>query len=36
MTSQQLKGTPETLPDGNEVLIPDDDANQAILDDFRH
>jgi polyisoprenyl-teichoic acid--peptidoglycan teichoic acid transferase len=36
MTSQQLKGTPETLSDGNEVLIPDDDANQAILDDFRH
>jgi len=36
MTSQQLKGTPETLPDGNEVLIPDDEANQDILDDFRH
>jgi len=36
MTSQQLKGTPETLPDGDEVLIPDDDENQAILDDFRH
>ena len=35
MTSQQLKGTPETLSDGDEVLIPDDDANQAILDDFR-
>jgi anionic cell wall polymer biosynthesis LytR-Cps2A-Psr (LCP) family protein len=36
MTSQQLKGTPETLSDGDEVLIPDDQANQAILDDFRH
>ena len=36
MTSQQLKGTPETLSDGNEVLIPDDDANKAILEDFRH
>jgi LCP family protein required for cell wall assembly len=35
MTSQQLKGTPETLPNGDEVLIPDDEANQAILDDFR-
>ena len=36
MTSQQLQGTPQTLSDGNEVLIPDDDANQDILDDFRH
>ena len=36
MTSQQLKGTPETLPSGDEVLIPDDKANEAILDEFRH
>ena len=36
MTSQQLKGTPETLPNGDEVLIPDDEANEAILDDFRY
>jgi len=36
MTSQQLKGTPETLPNGDEVLIPDDDENQSILDDFRY
>ena len=36
MTSQQLQGTPQTLSDGNEVLIPDDEANQDILDDFRH
>jgi len=36
MTSQQLQGTPQTLPDGNEVLIPDDEANQDILDDFSH
>jgi len=36
MTSQQLQGTPQTLSDGNEVLIPDDDANQDILHDFRH
>jgi polyisoprenyl-teichoic acid--peptidoglycan teichoic acid transferase len=36
MTSQQLKGTPETLPDGEEVLIPDEDANEAILDEFRY
>lgn len=36
MTSQQLKGTPETLSNGDEVLIPDEDANQAILEEFRH
>jgi LCP family protein required for cell wall assembly len=36
MTSQQLQGTPQTLPNGDEVLIPDEEANQAILDDFRH
>lgn len=36
MTSQQLKGTPETLPNGEQVLIPDEDANHAILDGFRN
>jgi polyisoprenyl-teichoic acid--peptidoglycan teichoic acid transferase len=36
MTSEQLKGTPETLPNGNEVLVPDDEANDAILDGFRY
>src|SRR5215217_1501990 len=36
MTSEQLKGTPETLPNGNEVLEPDDEANDAILDGFRY
>jgi hypothetical protein len=36
MTSQQLQGIPETLPNGEQVLIPDEDANQAILDEFRH
>jgi LCP family protein required for cell wall assembly len=36
MTSQQLQGTPETLSNGEQVLIPDEDANQAILDDFRY
>ena len=36
MTSQQLNGTPETLSNGEQVLIPDEDANQAILDEFRH
>ena len=36
MTSEQLKGTPETLPNGDEVLVPDDEANQLILDGFRY
>jgi LCP family protein required for cell wall assembly len=36
MTSEQLQGTPKTLKNGDEVLIPDDEANQAILDKFRY
>ena len=36
MTSQQLKGTPETLDNGNEVLVPNDEANDPILDEFRY
>jgi polyisoprenyl-teichoic acid--peptidoglycan teichoic acid transferase len=36
MTSQQLQGTPETLSDGEEVLIPDEEANEPILDEFRY
>ena len=36
MTSQQLKGTPEKLPNGDEVLVPDEEENEAILDEFRH
>lgn len=36
MTSEQLQGTPRTLPNGDEVLLPDDKANQAILEKFRH
>ncbi len=36
LTSEQLQGTPKTLPDGNEVLVPDDQANQLVLDNFRH
>ncbi len=35
MTSNQLKGTPETLPNGDEVLVPDDRANESILRAFR-
>jgi len=36
MTSNQLKGTPETLPNEDEVLLPNEQANEAILEDFRH
>ena len=36
MTSQQLQGTPETLSNGEQVLIPEEDTNQAILDEFRY
>ncbi|HET7478801.1 MAG TPA: LCP family protein [Rubrobacteraceae bacterium] len=36
MTATQLKGTPETLPDGEQVLRPDTQANQALLREFRY
>ncbi|HEX6709493.1 MAG TPA: LCP family protein [Rubrobacter sp.] len=35
MTSAELKGTPTYLPDGAQVLMPNDEANQRILQDFR-
>lgn len=35
MTSVQLKGTPDTLPGGEQVLRPDAAANEAILREFR-
>jgi LCP family protein required for cell wall assembly len=35
LTSEQLEGTPKTLPDGAEVLIPDDQANQLTLAKFQ-
>lgn len=35
MTMAQLKGTLLTLPDGREVLKPDDQANEALLTQFR-
>jgi polyisoprenyl-teichoic acid--peptidoglycan teichoic acid transferase len=35
MTSPQLQGTPETTPAGEQVLIPDEEANEPILDEFR-
>ncbi len=36
MTSEQLQGDPETLENGNQVLVPDDEANDPILDQFRY
>ena len=36
MTSEQLKGTPETLENGNQVLIPDEKTNEPILNQFRY
>ncbi|HEX2742043.1 MAG TPA: LCP family protein [Rubrobacter sp.] len=36
MTATQLKGTPETLPNGVEVLKPDHQVNQALLREFRY
>lgn len=35
LTAVQLKGTPDTLPGGEQVLRPDAAANQAILREFR-
>jgi anionic cell wall polymer biosynthesis LytR-Cps2A-Psr (LCP) family protein len=34
MTSVQLKGTPGALPSGAEVLVPNDAANEAVLEEF--
>ena len=34
MTANQLKGTPETLENGDQVLLPNDKANEAILMNF--
>ena len=35
MKSFQLKGDPDTLPNGDAVLVPDEAANAEILEDFR-
>jgi polyisoprenyl-teichoic acid--peptidoglycan teichoic acid transferase len=35
MRSFQLKGQPETLPNGDAVLVPDGLANEKVLEDFR-
>jgi polyisoprenyl-teichoic acid--peptidoglycan teichoic acid transferase len=36
MTSAQLKGAPKTLPNENQVLVPDQEANEAVLAQFRY
>jgi LCP family protein required for cell wall assembly len=35
LTSSELQGYPTTLDDGTQVLVPNEDANEAILQDFR-
>jgi LCP family protein required for cell wall assembly len=35
LTTAELEGNPAFLPDGEQVLVPDDEANEAILQDFR-
>ena len=35
MKSFQLKGNPETLPNGDAVLVPDEAANEQVLENFR-
>jgi LCP family protein required for cell wall assembly len=35
MTSDQLEGTPYTLPSGAQVLIPEEAANEALIEEFR-
>jgi polyisoprenyl-teichoic acid--peptidoglycan teichoic acid transferase len=34
LTSSELQGYPTTLDDGTQVLVPEEDANEAILKDF--
>ncbi len=36
MTAEQLQGTPETRDNGDQVLVPDAEANDPILDQFRY
>ena len=36
MTSARLEGTPRTLENGNQVLVPNQEANEAILAQFRY
>lgn len=36
MTATQLVGTPDTLEDGTQILVPDDEENQRILAPFQY
>jgi LCP family protein required for cell wall assembly len=36
MRSAQLKGKPEILPNGDAVLVPDEQANERLLEKFRN
>ena len=36
MTSARLEGTPKTLPNGDQVLVPNEEANEALLAEFRY
>lgn len=36
MTATQLVGTPDTLDDGTQILVPNDDENQRILAPFQY
>jgi len=36
MTAAQLQGTPTTLSNENQTLVPNEDANKAILAQFRN
>jgi hypothetical protein len=36
MKSYQLKGKPEILPNGDAVLVPNERANERILEKFRN
>ena len=35
LISSELRGYPTTLDDGSQVLVPEEDANEAILEEFR-
>ena len=35
MSTAELEGHPTNLPDGEQVLMPETKANEAILQDFR-
>ena len=34
MATAELEGKPTSLPDGEQVLVPDEEANEAMLEDF--